>query len=71
MLMCSGTCHVEQNIPDPLPVDWVANFSLSAKHSASRLVQTMADLTSFKSDGIHAANEHAHDLLRSISVLQV
>ncbi|KAG2589093.1 protein FLUORESCENT IN BLUE LIGHT, chloroplastic-like isoform X1 [Panicum virgatum] len=60
----------KQTFPVPLPVDRVARFSLSAKRSASRLVQSMTDLTSFRSDGIHAANEHAHDLMRSISDLQ-
>jgi len=69
--MCCGTCHAEQTFPVPLPADRVARFSLSAKRSASRLVQSMTDLTGFRSDGIHAANEHSHDLMRSISDLQV
>ncbi|RLN21750.1 protein FLUORESCENT IN BLUE LIGHT, chloroplastic-like [Panicum miliaceum] len=67
--MCGGTCHADQMFPFPLPVDRVARFSLSAKRSASRLVQS-TDRTSFRSHGIHAANEHAHDLMRSISDLQ-
>jgi hypothetical protein len=71
LLMCGGTCHAEQTFPVPLPVDRVARFSLSGKPSASRHVQSMTDRTSFRSDGIHAANEHAHDLMRSISDLQV
>ncbi|PUZ56405.1 hypothetical protein GQ55_5G296600 [Panicum hallii var. hallii] len=69
LLMCGGTCHAEQAFPFPLPVDRVARFSLSAKRSASRLVQS-TDRTGFRSDDIHAANEHAHDLMRSISDLQ-
>ena len=71
LLMCGGTCHAEQTFPVPLPADRVARFSLSAKRSASRLVQSMTDLTGFRSDGIHAANEHSRDLMRSISDLQV
>ena len=71
LLMCCGTCHAEQAFPVPLPADRVARFSLSAKRSASRLVQSMTDLTGFRSDGIHAANEHSRDLMRSISDLQV
>ncbi|KAF8730401.1 hypothetical protein HU200_016978 [Digitaria exilis] len=54
----------------PLPVDRAARFSLSAKRSASRLVQSRTDRTDFRSDVIHAANEHGHDLTRSISDLQ-
>ena len=45
--------------------------AMGVDYSASRLVHSMTDLTGFRSDGIHAANEHAHDLIRSISVLQV
>jgi hypothetical protein len=70
LLICGGTCHAEQAFPFPLPVDRVARFSLSAKRSASRLVQS-TDRTGFRSDDIHAANEHAHDLMRSTSDLQV
>ncbi|PUZ56413.1 hypothetical protein GQ55_5G297300 [Panicum hallii var. hallii] len=60
----------KQTFPVPLPVDRVARFSSSGKPSASRHVQSMTDRISFRSDGIHAANEHAHDLMRSISGLQ-
>ncbi|RCV25678.1 hypothetical protein SEVIR_5G185800v4 [Setaria viridis] len=60
----------KQMFPVPLPVDRVARFSLSAKRSASRLVQSLTDSTDSRSDGIHAANEHGHDLKRSISDLQ-
>ncbi|RLM94088.1 protein FLUORESCENT IN BLUE LIGHT, chloroplastic-like [Panicum miliaceum] len=61
--------RAEQTFPVPLPVDRVARFSLSAKRSASQLVQS-TDRTGFRSDDIHAANEHAHDLMRSISDIQ-
>lgn len=69
--MCGDTFHADQIFPVPLPVDRAARFSLSAKRSASRLVQSRADRTDFRSDIIHGANEHGHDLTRSISDLQV
>ncbi|CAO2165082.1 unnamed protein product [Urochloa humidicola] len=59
----------KQNLPVGLPVNWVARFSLSVKLSASRLVRSLTDHTDFMSHGIHAADEHGHDL-RSISNLQ-
>ncbi|CAL4956375.1 unnamed protein product [Urochloa decumbens] len=59
----------KQKLPVRLPVNWVARFSLSVKHSASRLVRSLTDRTDFRSDGIHAADEHGHDL-RFISDLQ-
>ncbi|OEL20853.1 Protein FLUORESCENT IN BLUE LIGHT, chloroplastic [Dichanthelium oligosanthes] len=68
--MCGDTCHAEQKFPVTLPVDPVARFSLSVKCSASRLAQSLTDRTDFRSDVIHAANEHGHDLMRSISDLQ-
>ncbi|CAO2208299.1 unnamed protein product [Urochloa humidicola] len=59
----------KQKFPDRLPINRVARFSLSVKHSASRLFRSLTDRTDFRSDGIHAANEHGPDL-RSMSDLQ-
>ncbi|XP_062198682.1 protein FLUORESCENT IN BLUE LIGHT, chloroplastic-like isoform X2 [Phragmites australis] len=55
----------------PLLVHRVARFSLSTQYSAPRRVSSSTDCTRSQSDGgIHVANGHCHDLMRSICYLQ-